>query len=35
MSLTQRSSSTGGQITEEQVKKLNPGDPGSGLRVLY
>jgi hypothetical protein len=30
---TQGSSSTGEQITEEQVEKLNPGDPGSGLHV--
>ena len=29
----QRTSSTGQQTTEQQVEQLNPGDPGSGLRV--
>ena len=29
----QRSSSTGQQITEQQVEQTNPGDPGAGLRV--
>lgn len=30
---TQRTSSTGQQITEQQVERSNPGDPGAGLRV--
>ena len=30
---TQHSSSTGKQVAEEQVEKLNPGDPASGLHV--
>jgi hypothetical protein len=30
----QRTSSTGQQTTEEQVEQSNPGDPGSGLRVI-
>ena len=30
---TQRSSSTGEQITEQQVERPSPGDPDSGLRV--
>jgi hypothetical protein len=29
----QHTSSTGQQTTEQQVEQLNPGDPGSGLRV--
>jgi hypothetical protein len=29
----QRTSSTGQQTTTQQVEQLNPGDPGSGLRV--
>jgi hypothetical protein len=29
----QRTGSTGGQTTEQQVEQLNPGDPSSGLRV--
>jgi hypothetical protein len=29
----QRTSATGEQVTEHQVEQLNPGDPGSGLRV--
>jgi hypothetical protein len=29
----QRTSSTGQQITEQQVEQTNPGDPGAGLRV--
>jgi hypothetical protein len=30
----QRTSSTGQQTTEQQVEQANPGDPGSGLRVI-
>jgi hypothetical protein len=30
----QRTSSTGQQTTEQQVEQPNPGDPGSGLRVI-
>ena len=30
---THRTSTTGGQITERQVDQVDPGDPGSGLRV--
>jgi len=30
---TQQTSSTGQQVTEQQVEQANPGDPGSGLRV--
>jgi hypothetical protein len=30
----QRTSSTGQQTTEQQVEQSNPGDPGSGLRVI-
>jgi len=30
---TESSSSTGERATERQVEKINPGDPGSGLRV--
>jgi len=30
---THRTSATGEQITEKQVDQVNPGDPGSGLRV--
>jgi len=30
----QRTSSTGEQTTEQQVEQPNPGDPGSGLRVI-
>ena len=28
-----RTGSSGGQITEQQVENVNPGDPGAGLRV--
>jgi len=31
---TQRTSSTGQQTTEQQVEQPNPGNPGSGLRVI-
>ena len=31
---SQRTSSTGQQTTEQQVEQPNPGDPGSGLRVI-
>lgn len=31
--VTQRSGSTGEQLTERQVEKINPGDPSSGPRV--
>ena len=31
--ITERSSSTGRQVTEQTVDQTNPGDPGSGLRV--
>jgi hypothetical protein len=30
---TQRTNSTGAQITEQQVEQSKPGDPGAGLRV--
>ncbi len=30
---TQRTSSTGQQITEQQVERSNPGDPSAGLRI--
>jgi hypothetical protein len=30
---TQQTSSTGQQVTEQQVEQASPGDPGSGLRV--
>jgi hypothetical protein len=30
---TESSSSTGGRATEQKVEQINPGDPGSGLRV--
>jgi hypothetical protein len=30
----QHTSSTGQQTTEQQVEQSNPGDPGSGLRVI-
>ena len=30
---THRTSATGEQLTEKQVDQVNPGDPGSGLRV--
>jgi len=29
----QQTGSTGQQVTEQQVEQVNPGDPGSGLRV--
>jgi hypothetical protein len=31
--IAQRTSSTGEQITEQQVEQSNPGDPSSGLRI--
>jgi hypothetical protein len=30
---TESSSSTGGRATEQKVEQINPGDPGSGLRL--
>jgi hypothetical protein len=29
----QQTSSTGQQVTDQEVEQANPGDPGSGLRV--